>query len=148
MTSIGRVTAQVSRATGYYIPLQYPLTNTTNGSRKYIYAEPTVSANNTMTAFSTAAWATDTLGGRYLSSLSSAAAGPGLLKDMGKTLVSSGRVFRKIQLVAPTAASGSTFGVAGDSGTTSQDYLTGYIELGFGELGGNGVPAPVASFGR
>jgi hypothetical protein len=103
-----------------------------------------------MTAFSTVAWAAPsgaTQHGNLLSSISSVGLG-GLLKDMGKTLVSSGRVFRKIQLVASRAANGSTFGVAGDATSPNQDYFTGYIELGLGELGGNGNPAPVAAFGR
>lgn len=141
MTSIGRTTAQISRATGYYVPLASLVGQ--------IFAEPTVSANGTMTAFSTTAWAkAGGAAGAYLSSISSVNAG-GLLKDMGKTLVSSGRTFRKIQLVVARAAGGSTFGVAGDSGTApNQDYFTGYIELGLGELGGNGTPAPVAAFGR
>lgn len=82
--------------------------------------------------------------GRPLSTLNSAGA---VLKDMGKTIVSSLRTFRKIQLVLPgTNSTLSTFGVGGRSGTTpNEDYLTGYIELGFE---GNGNPAPVAHYGR
>ncbi len=87
--------------------------------------------------------------GRPLSTLNSAGA---VLKDMGKTVVSSLRTFRKIQLVAVGGTYGgsnstlSTFGVGGRSGTTpNEDYLTGYIELGFE---GNGNPAPVAHYGR
>jgi hypothetical protein len=62
------------------------------------------------------------------SSISTIAAG-GLLKDMGKTVVSSNRTFRKVQLVTPTAT--------GVSGTSTQNgpYLTGYIELGTGNAG-------------
>jgi hypothetical protein len=143
MTSIGRSVRQISRDTGYYVPLGRMLGK--------IWAEPPVAANGLMSSFSTAAWAADngaTAHGNLLSSLSTAGVG-GLLKDMGKTLVSSGRVFRKIQLVCPGARAGSTLGVAGDVGTNpNQDYFTGYIELGLGELGGNGTPAPVAAFGR
>ena len=66
--------------------------------------------------------------------------GAGKLRDMGKTYVSSGRVFRKIQLIVPNAP--TTFGVEGASATNpNQDYLTGYIELGWE---GAGSPAPVA----
>jgi hypothetical protein len=76
-----------------------------------------------------------------------------VLKDMGKTVVSSLRTFRKVQLVLngansaeTTNGNASTFGVGGKSGTTpAEDYYTGYIELGFD---GVGTPAPVAHFGR
>lgn len=137
MTSIGRSTRQINRDGGYYVPL---------GSLVgLIYSEPTVAANGTMPALSTAAWAkTGGAAGRYLSTISSVGAG-GLLKDMGKTLVSGQRTFRKVQLVVSTT---STFGVAGTTPTTAgatEDYLTGYIELG---LEGYGAPAPVAQFGR
>jgi hypothetical protein len=72
--------------------------------------------------------------------------GGAILKDLGKTVVSSLRTFRKVQLVRTNAVSTrSTFGVAGQAATTGEDYLTGYIELGFE---GAGVPAPVAHFGR
>jgi len=63
---------------------------------------------------------------------------------MGKTVVSSGRTFRKVQYVTSTV---STFGVGGRQGTNPvEDYLTGYIELGFD--GNTGVPAPFACYGR
>jgi len=78
-----------------------------------------------------------------------------LFRDMGKTVVSSGTFFRKIQMVVPQGANAgglvgagttSTFGVAGPAtGTGVPDFYTGYIKLGFD---GQGVPAPVAQFGR
>jgi hypothetical protein len=63
---------------------------------------------------------------------------------MGKTVVSSNRTFRKIQVAVSTV---STFGVAGAAGTSypQQDFLTGYIELGFD---GQGAFTPVAQYGR
>lgn len=104
-------------------------------------------------AFSTASWANTPIpgaalptaalgGGKYLSSINGA--GAGLLKDMGKTVVSAGRTFRKIQLVARNV---STSGVEGNAPNTTpvQDFLTGFIELGFD---GAGQPAPVAKYGR
>ena len=97
-----------------------------------------------------------TNGNPYLSSINGA--GAGLLKDMGKTVVSAGRTFRKVQLVVNASRSGgtnyalSTNGVAGvgtyQAGTTTsavQDFLTGYIELGFE---GTGPSAPVVPYGR
>jgi len=85
--------------------------------------------------------------GAYVSSINGV--GAGLLKDMGRTVVSAQRTFRKIQLVAKNL---STNGVEGadpyqTSGTATNiaDFLTGYIELGFE---GAGAPAPVAKYGR
>ena len=71
--------------------------------------------------------------------------GAGKLKDLGKTYISASRAFRKVQLVWYGTGSGSTFGVNGQSATSpDNDYLTGYIELGWE---GNGIPAPVARMG-
>jgi hypothetical protein len=79
-------------------------------------------------------------GTRYTSSINGP--GAGKLRDMGKTYGSSGRVFRKVQLIVPNTQVTSTFGVQGGQNTTpTVDYLTGYIELGWE---GAGVPAPVA----
>jgi len=85
-------------------------------------------------AFAPAVWATSLTrygytpgtagsGNTYLSSINGI--GAGMLKDMGTTVVSSSRTFRKVQLVAPAV------GVAGATGLTpAEDYLTGYIEIG------------------
>ena len=94
--------------------------------------------------FSEADWASE--GSPYLPSINSA--GAGILKDLGKQVVSSSRVFRKVQLVvrngAPTGTQ-NTFGVAGEANTNpNQDYLTGYIELGYD---GNGPATPVVNYG-
>lgn len=79
-------------------------------------------------------------GSKYTSSINGP--GAGKLRDMGKTYVSSGRVFRKVQLIVPNTQVTSTFGVEGNQNTSpNQDYLTGYIELGWE---GAGYPAPVA----
>ena len=105
------------------------------------------SLNTTTGVLATAAWSGsgqapgNTTGGsgtRYTSSINGP--GAGKLRDMGKTLVSSGRVFRKVQLIVSNAP--STFGVEGNQNTSPNvDYLTGYIELGWE---GAGTPAPVA----
>ena len=101
--------------------------------------------------FSTAPWADGgPIGGpargpaRYLSSIN--AAGAGLLRDIGKQIVSGGRTFRKVELVVRQSGSNSTFGVEGQALGTSPnaDYLTGYIEFGFE---GTGQPAPVVQYG-
>ena len=125
---------------GYYISV--------NSLVGQVYGRAGEPAGNTGVlggSFSTASWAY--FGpGRSMSSINAAGA---LLKDMGRTVVSSLRTFRKVQLVlsnVPTAgAPGSTFGVGGRATGVGEDYLTGYIEVGFE---GQGTPAPVAHFGR
>ena len=79
-------------------------------------------------------------GSKYTSSINGP--GAGKLRDMGKTYVSAGRTFRKIQLVVYGL---STYGVAGkdDVSAPTDDFLTGYIALGW-EGGGAQAPAPVA----
>ena len=100
--------------------------------------------NEATATLSTAYWSGNgqPLGGgsRYTSSINGP--GAGKLRDMGKTYVSAGRTFRKIQLVVYGL---STYGVAGkdDVSAPTDDFLTGYIELGW-EGGGANAPAPVA----
>ena len=127
MTSLLTSLRQVSESSGYYIPLADIRT------RMLSYTDSTG-------LFSTATWAIS--GGPYSSLV--AASGAGLLRDMGRTVTSSTRVFRKVQLVISSV---STFGVGGQVGTAwpATDFLTGYVELGFG---GGGAFTPLASFGR
>jgi hypothetical protein len=68
---------------------------------------------------------------------------------MGRTYISGGRTFRRVQLVVPqSTGTVSTGGVSGRVGTTpNEDYLTGFIEVGFSEAAGS-TPAPVAKWGR
>ena len=107
--------------------------------------------------FSTAAWAdgagtaaslTVGLRGppRYLSTINQA--GAGLLRDLGKQVISAGRVFRKVQLVVRQTTSNSTFGVEGATLAPTQpnvDFLTGYIELG---TTATGPATPIGQYGR
>jgi len=136
MTSVGLVGRQqriVSLDNEFYIPVG----NLTG----LIYA-----LNTTTNVLTPASWAS--VGSRYLSSVN--ASGAGLLKDHGKTYLSGGRTFRKVQLVVPqsTGTLTSTFGVGGATGTTpNSDYLTGFIEVGFDAASGT-VPTPVAKWGR
>ena len=113
--------------------------------------------NEETTVLSPATWAAGSVVGGSVSGTSKfassiAGAGAGKLRDMGKTYVSSGRAFRKVQLIVPaTTAAGSlglgagasTFGVSGQDAVTAptSDYLTGYIELGWE---GQNTGAPVA----
>lgn len=134
MTSLLRSTREVSANTGYYIPI--------GDCRSRLFAYNPVDGQST---FSTATWAaapTAAIGLGFSTLVASA--GVGLLRDMGKTVTSSLRVFRKVQLVVNNS---TTYGVGGQQPTTwpSQDFLTAYIELGFE---GGGLPTPVAAFGR
>ena len=100
--------------------------------------------NEATATLSTAYWsgngAPNGGGSRYTSSINGP--GAGKLRDLGKTYQSAGRIFRKVQLVVYGL---STFGVAGRDDVTAptDDFLTGYIELGW-EGGGANAPAPVA----
>lgn len=135
MTTVG-ASARSFRLTSMDNEFYIPLANLTG----LIYA-----LNSPTQTLTPATWAAT--GSRYLSSVN--AAGAGLLKDFGKTYVSGGRTFRKIQLVVPqSTGTVSTFGVNGATGTVpNQDYLTGYIEVGF-DAAGTTAPTPVAKWGR
>jgi len=133
MSSVRASTRQISANGGYFIPI--------GDCRGKILAY------NGAGAFSVAQWASvgyTPVGVVSSLNVSGAAGGGGaLMRDMGTTVVSSARTFRKVQLVVSTL---STFGVSGAQGTSPNvDYYTGYIELGFE---GAGVPTPVAQFGR
>lgn len=129
MTSLQTSIKQVGAATAYYIPLAD--------------IRASILAYNGAT-FSPATWANAPLTGASSFSSLVQSAGAGLLKDMGKTVVSSTRTFRKIQLVVPNAGANSTFGVAGGITETGAQYLTGYIEMGFE---GSAPATKVAKYG-
>ena len=98
-------------------------------------------------SFATASWAQGgASASKFTSSISAVAAG-GLLRDMGKTVVSAGRTFRKIQLMTSSVSTGGVNGTAA-GGNPNVDYLTGYIELGsgFNSVGGGGTLAQVAYY--
>lgn len=82
------------------------------------------------------------------STVASSLAVPGraFLRDMGLNLVSSGRTFRKVQMLTSAAANVSTGGVNGAAPGTGSDYLTGYIEVpgGAGNVSGSIPTAAVA----
>jgi hypothetical protein len=138
MTSLQTSQKQHDNDAGYFITLN-SLIGLINAR-----TEPSPAGSNTGVnggAFSTAQWCFWGAGGT-----STINAAGRLLKDMGRTIVSSNRVFRKVQAVVDTANTRNTSGVGGQAGTSpSADYFTGYIELGFD---GSGTPAPVARFGR
>jgi hypothetical protein len=130
MSSVLASTRQVDRDGDYYIPLS------SLAGLVYTYTE---SSNS----FAAASFATTT--NASYSTISTAY--KSLLRDCGKTVVSSGRTFRKVQVVQTGAGFTSTGGVGGQTGVSGvAEYLTGYIELATVE--GQGSIAPVAKFGR
>ena len=149
MSSVPSRTRQVSNDTGYFIALA--------SVANQIYSTPDTSSV-------VAPWASTALSSVNFGSLGTGALSTvinrtqtvgTLYKDMGKTVVSSGVHFRKIQLVLPqgtlpaalaNAGTTSTFGVGGSASLSGMpDFLTGYVRLGFD---GQSTPAPLAVFGR
>ena len=157
MTSVSSRIRQQDSDSGYYMPLSslhgvvYSFTPGTGAGGSFAQGSfalaPWAQTPNVLVAANTAASAVGFFRGAYVSSINGV--GAGLLKDMGRTVVSAQRTFRKIQLVAKNL---STAGVEGadpyqtsGSAVNIADFLTGYIELGFE---GAGAPAPVAKYGR
>jgi hypothetical protein len=66
-----------------------------------------------------------------------------VLKDMGKTVVSSGRVFRKFAPVVRTASNG----VVGQGAVApNAGYGSFYLEVGMGSAAAGATPAPIARY--
>lgn len=147
MTSIGSMVKQIPNDARFFVPVS-----------SLLYVGGINAKNATTGALTQATWmlnaasspAAGGLGGTGATagnSFTSSINGPGAgrLRDLGKTYISAGRDFRKVQLVWYGSATGATNGVNGASATSpDQDYLTGYIELGWE---GQGIPAPVARMG-
>jgi hypothetical protein len=140
MTSLQKTIKQIPANAGYYINVgdvrtTYYQQNGTDAApliSSNLYAQSTVKFGPTATNICTLM----------------AAGGSVIFRDMGKTLVSSTRVFRKVQLLTSTNSlvNGGTAGVGGiDSPFTN--YLTGYIELP--GTGGNSTgAAPTTAVAR
>jgi len=129
MSSVISGLKQIPTSAGYYVPLNNCVGTfylNTSGSD----AAPIFNGNLMVSTMSSS--------GAYVSSLISGA-GKGVFRDHGKTLVSSGRVFRKVQLMISSAGSltqGGSSGVGGladgsgvSGNSQASGYLTGYIEL-------------------
>jgi len=106
-------------AGGYYtVVADIPLTNF------YTLTPGTGSGGAaTVGTFAAYSWTND-----LLNNTSSVLLAGRLLKDMGRTIVSSGRTFRKFQGVYGGAALNS-FGVAGVATNGPTGYVTGYLEV-------------------
>lgn len=150
MTSLLSGTKQTSVETGsgYYINVGNLL------GKIYARTEPSGNTGTLGGTFSTAMWVFSSPVGMgptawALLSTSLVNGGQAILRDMGRTVVSSTRTFRKVQLVQAGSVAPSTFGVGGTT-TTGESYFTGYIELGLGGEG-SATPAncaPVVRYGR
>ena len=127
MTSIGSYTKQVPLNNGYF----RTVASLAGGAHisSFLY---TVNTAGTISSWAvpTGYTATPTLA----NNLSTA-----FLKDMGTQVVSSGRTFRRVQVVIPNLS--STDGVAGVATPAGQDsdFLCAYIEMGFRD---NLAPGP------
>jgi hypothetical protein len=137
MTSLQTRIKQIPANDGYYITVA-------TGARGSFYANvgtdsaPSLTIGPLISSMSSS--------GQAVSSIVNAAGA--IFRDMGKTLTSSGRVFRKVQLLVSSA---TTEGVGGAAATVALpvDYLTGYIELpGTGGMSsGSNNYTPVARLG-
>jgi hypothetical protein len=134
MTSLISATKQVPANAGYYIPVA--------DCRLFFYAN---NGTDSAPSFGQMVSTMSTSGARVSSLIASA--GAGVFKDMGKTVGSSARVFRKVQLLAGRSTD-VTEGVAG-AATAPTSYLTGYIELPgtHGLSSGSANYTPVARLG-
>jgi hypothetical protein len=126
MSSVGPIGRGLKQGGGFFIPLE----NLTAAGKILQYTAGTGAGGSYVAGgFANSSWATSgTSVVKFTSSISAIGAG-GLLRDMGKTVVSAGRTFRKIQLMCSTVSTG---GVAGTGTGAVTDFLVGYIELGSG----------------
>jgi len=135
MTSLLRTTKQVPLNSGYYI--------TVSSISSTVY-DLRAGTTDTAPGFVTSA----TFSGAYAVAVNAPGA---VLRDEGKTLRSSGRVFRKVQLMVGSGSvqNGGTDGV--DVGLTNTapntGYLTAYIELPGNPSSGTASVTPVARLG-
>ena len=121
------------QTSGYYVPL----TNMLAASSILTHVAGTGAGGSFLPgSFTKADWA---VGGTVADSLSSIGGG-GLLKDLGKTVVSSNRTFRKVQLVVKGATGVSS------SVSTAGPFYTGYIELATGNSYVAGAAPAVVAF--
>ena len=139
MTSLISQTKQIPANAGYYI------TVASNVAAGTIYSNEGTDA---LPVFSNPIMASTLSTSGVYTTVNAAGA---VLKDMGKTLVSSGRVFRKFQVVANTSAAvvpGKETGGVGGVANTTTAYITGFIELpGQHGSGGSAPTTAVARLG-
>jgi hypothetical protein len=131
MTSVATRVKQVSANGAYFVNLGDVRVALLQNYGTYSDNNPAYAAGVGAT-LSTATWAgvgnaNNTLQSSFSSVLTTS--GAAFFRDMGANIVSSGRVFRKVQLVSPRGASVTAGGVGGPAPGNSSDYLSAYIEL-------------------
>jgi hypothetical protein len=141
MTSLTSATKQIPLNAGYYITVGVvAAASPGSGATFYVNKGTDELPNISTNIYATSSFTSTLLNG----------AGKGIFRDMGKTLLSSGRVFRKVQLQTATGdvTRLGTDGVGGID-VAPLNYLTGYIELpGTGGYStGSGSFTPVARLG-
>lgn len=104
---------------------------TTALTQAQIYDVPVISGSGGSTSFPAPVAQANT-GSQWAAGLSSVTVAGSILKDMGKTYISSQRTFRKFQVVSNAAGGAASFGVTGQvPGATTNataGYFTFYLE--------------------
>ena len=137
MSSVLKSTKQLPFEGGNFVVL--PGASANNGVLAYAPNTADVNSPGSFTKIVPAAsYAAETPVALTRTTLGSISTTGAVLRDMGKTVVSSGLTFRKVQYVAPSLGTG---GVAGPADTTVSGYYTFYIQLG---LNGGTTYLPVA----
>jgi hypothetical protein len=127
----------------------------TPGTERFVYTISVASSNSggaaTAPTFALATMS-NVLKGSGVSSASHAAAAGlvakgDLIKDMGKSVVSEGRTFRKFAVAATGAAFVSSFGVVGNGAAApNTGYGSFYLEVGRDGLASANGPAPIVRY--
>jgi hypothetical protein len=128
MTSLTSYTKQIPANAGYYINVA-PITISNTAASFYQN-----NGTDELPSIAVNSYAISSITSTIMRTVGSA-----VFKDMGKTLMSSGRTFRKVQLVVSSLL---TEGVGG-ADTAPTNYLTGYIEL----PGQHGITSSQGPFG-
>ena len=131
----------------YFMTLAALEPSVLNTTDSFIHTLATAGSN------SGGAWVAPTLAKASMSSVvgsntnnaSTLVASGKLLRDMGRTVVSAGRTFRKFAPVLPAAAA-SSFGVTGSAAVSpNSGYASFYLEVGRDGLS-PATPAPIARY--
>lgn len=123
MPSVGPLASGFSQSASAYLTIVSDLTFT-----RFLTYTPGTGSGGAALPGSFAPYNVVSLGNTVNLSTSQLKAG-NMLKDMGKTVVSTGRVFRKVQVMAPAADPGLSGGSLGPNNWTGANFITGYLEV-------------------
>ena len=121
MPSVGPLASGFSQSASAYLTIVSDLTFT-----RFLTYTPGTGSGGAALPGSFAPYNVVSLGNTVNLSTSQLKAG-NMLKDMGKTVVSTGRVFRKVQVMAAAGNPGISGGSV--SAGTGDNFLTGYLEV-------------------